>query len=152
MYLMVVSDKGHGRIMGLDLGDKRIGIAVSDPTRMIARSFGVLKRTSREEDFAALERIVSEQEVDLLVVGLPTLPSGEEGTRAAWSRDYGSALARQIGIELVFWDESFSTRDAAASLLERGSGKKKRRDDIDAIAAAFILQSYLDANRLKEPD
>lgn len=134
-----------GRVMALDLGEKRIGVALSDESRMIARSFSVLKRSSRLMDFERIGRIIDEQGVSLLIVGLPSLPSGGEGKMAAWVRDYAADLSKYVDVEIRLWDESFSTADAEASLRERGVRASRHRGQIDAIAAAFILQSFLDA-------
>jgi putative holliday junction resolvase len=134
-----------GRILALDLGEKRIGLALSDESRILARSFAVLKRGSRLADFEKISRIVDEQVVNLIVVGLPVLLSGQEGAKAAWVRDYAAELAQRLGIDLVFWDESFSTVAAERSLRARGKRGQKQRQWVDAVAAAMILQSYLDA-------
>jgi putative Holliday junction resolvase len=134
-----------GRVLALDLGEKRIGLALSDEGRVLARSLAVLKRGSRLADFERISRIVDEQAVNLLVVGLPVLLSGQEGTKAAWVRDYAADLANRLGLALVFWDESFSTIAAERSLRERGKRGAKQRQWVDAVAAAMILQSYLDA-------
>ena len=134
-----------GRVMALDLGEKRIGVAVSDPTRLIAQSHSVLKRKSRREDFERIQQIIQEQEVTLLVMGLPIPLSGVEGQRAAWVRDYTAALQMQVEVPIEFWDESLTTKQAEASLRLRGKRGKKARERVDAVAAAFILQSYLDA-------
>ena len=133
-----------GRVMALDLGEKRIGVALSDETRLLATSHSVFRRTSRLADFERIDRIIDQNGVTLLIVGLPTLPSGEEGSKAAWVRDYASEMANVIGIKIEFWDESFSTVDAVASLRELGKRGKKSRQWVDAVAAAIILQSYLD--------
>jgi len=130
--------------MALDLGDKRIGIALSDPSWMVASSHSVIKRSSRKSDFAKIKHIVREQNVIRIIVGLPTLPSGEEGTRAAWARDYAADLANSTAIEVDVWDESLTTVDAEESLRNRGISRERYRDRLDAVAAAFILQSYLD--------
>ena len=135
----------EGRVMALDLGEKRIGVALSDSSRMIARSFTVLKRRSRLMDFESIGRIIDEQGVSLLIVGLPSLPSGGEGRMAAWVRDYAADLSKHVGVEVRLWDESFSTVDAEESLKVRGVSAGRRREQIDAVAAAFILQSFLDA-------
>ena len=136
-----------GRVMALDLGSKRIGVAVSDPTRTIAQSHSVLKRKSREEDFARYQQILAEQQVTLLVVGLPTTADGEDSETAVWIRDYMAQFSQQSEVPIEFWDESFSTVQAEASLRQRGKRGKKARAKVDAVAAAFILQSYLDAHR-----
>ena len=137
------------RLMALDLGEKRIGVAVSDETALIARSHTVFKRTSRAADFEQIGRIIDQEEISLLIIGLPIPLSGEEGAKAAWVRDYGAELAQQLKIGIEFWDESLSTVAAENSLRDRGIHGKKRRSQVDAVAAAFILQSYLDTNNPK---
>lgn len=135
-----------GRVMALDLGEKRIGVAVSDPLRMIASAYGVVERTSRQADFARYRAIIAEQDIQLLVVGLPVPLSGVEGERAAWVRDYTAELANHVDIPIVFWDEALTTIQAEESLRQRGKRGKQIRQRVDAVAAAFILQSYLDAH------
>ncbi len=135
-----------GRVMALDLGEKRIGVAVSDPLRMIASAYGVVERTSRQADFARYRAIIAEQDIQLLVVGLPVPLSGVEGERAAWVRGYTAELANHVDIPIVFWDEALTTIQAEESLRQRGQRGKKARQRVDAVAAAFILQSYLDAH------
>lgn len=133
--------------MALDLGEKRIGVAVSDEIGLLARSHSAIKRTSRAADFEKIGRIIDQEKITLLVIGLPVLLSGQEGSKARWARDYGTDLSNRLGIKVEFWDESLSTVAAEDSLRERGIHRQKRRDKVDAVAAAFILQSYLDANR-----
>lgn len=136
-----------GKVMALDLGDKRIGIALSDTLRIIASGYEVWQRQSRREDFAHYAAIINQQEITLLVVGLPIPLSGVEGSRAAWVRDYTAELQQHIAIPVVFWDEALTSKQAEASLRERGKRGKKLRQRVDAVAAAFILQSFLDAER-----
>jgi len=136
-----------GRIMALDLGEKRIGIALSDPTRTIASAHSVLTRKSRLEDAARYNHLIAENSVTLLVVGLPITLGGHEGERAAWVRDYAADLAERLPVPIAFWDESLSTVEAQATLRALGRRGKKLRDRVDAVAAAVILQAYLDARR-----
>ncbi len=136
-----------GRIMALDLGEKRIGVAVSDETRLIAKSYGVLKRKSRREDFARYQNIIKEQKITLLVIGLPITLGGTDSEKTAWVRDYAADLKQHLAIPLVFHDESLTTIEAENSLRERGIRGKKAKERVDAVAAAFILQNYLDGNR-----
>lgn len=136
-----------GRILALDLGEKRIGVAVSDATRTIARSLTVLPRKSRREDHERIARIIAEQQANLLVVGLPIPLNGVEGEKAAWVRDYTAELQQHIPIPVVFWDEALTTVQAYDSLRQRGKRAKQAKERIDAVAAAFILQSYLDGER-----
>ena len=138
--------KLKGKVMALDLGSVRVGVAVSDETQLIAQSYGVIKRQSREEDFARYGRIIAEQKIALLVIGLPTKADGSDSDTAVWIRDYAADLQQHIDVPIEFWDESYSTVKAEESLRLRGKRGKKARQRVDALAAAFILQSYLDAH------
>lgn len=140
------TDEGQ-RILALDLGEKRIGVAISDETQLIARSYTVIARSSRAADFAQIAEIVSREGVGALVVGLPVELDGTESSLTQWVRDYGVALAEHVGLELTFWDESFTSKQASASMRARGVKARDQKEWIDAVAAAFILQDYLDARR-----
>ncbi|MCL4264571.1 MAG: Holliday junction resolvase RuvX [Anaerolineae bacterium] len=135
-----------GRVMALDVGSKRVGIAISDATRTIAGSYSVIQRQSRQADFARYRQIIAEQGVTLLIVGLPTRSDGSDSDMATWIRDYATAFSQTTTIPIEFWDESFTTRQAEESLALRGQRGKKAKERVDAVAAAFILQSYLDAH------
>jgi putative Holliday junction resolvase len=139
-------ERQAGRVMALDLGEKRIGVAISDPTRTIASGYTVLRRKSRREDFARYQQIIAEKDITLLVVGLPIPLGGGEGQKAAWVRDYTAELNQHIAVPIEFWDESLTTVQAEASLRARGKRGKKLKERIDAVAAAFILQDYLNAH------
>lgn len=132
--------------MALDLGEKRIGIALSDPTRTIASPHSILSRKSRAGDFAHYTHIIEEQQITLIVFGLPITLGGEEGQRAAWVRDYAADLGGRIDIPITFWDESLTTVAATAALHAQGRRGRKAKERVDAIAATLILQSYLDAH------
>lgn len=134
-----------GRAMALDLGERRIGIAISDELRIVASSYGVIKRKSRQEDFRQIRQITEEQQVTLLIVGLPITLGEQEGEKAAWVRDYTAELTDHLAIPIEFWDESLTTVEAKESLRQRGIRGKRAKNRIDAVAAAFILQKYLDA-------
>jgi len=137
------------RILGLDPGERRVGIAVSDPTGTLARPLRALERRSREEDFDAIADLVVEHDVGLVVVGRPLSLDGTEGPQARRVARYAEALAAHLPVRVVSWDERFSTV-AADEILCRSRSKKERRrartdGQVDAIAAAVILQSYLDS-------
>ena len=135
------------RILALDIGERRIGVAISDPSGTIARPLQTLVRGSREEDFAALAALVAEHEVSLVVVGRPLSLDGTEGPQARRVTGYARALAAHLPVPLVLWDERYTTLTAEEIL--RQTRKKKRRrhakGEVDAVAAAVILQSYLDS-------
>ena len=136
-----------GRVMALDLGEKRIGVAISDELRLVAQSYAVIKRKSRKEDYTRYQNIIAEQKITLLVIGLPITLGGEDSQKTTWVRDYAADLGKHIDIPIEFWDESLTTVEAEASLRARNIRGKKARERVDAVAAAFILQNYLDAHR-----
>jgi len=138
------------RTLGLDVGERRVGIAISDPTGILARPLQTLVRGSREDDFAAITAIVAEHDVGLVVVGQPLSQDGTEGLQARRIARYALALAARLSVPVVSWDERFTTV-AAEGILRQTRKKKDRRrarakGEVDAIAAAVILQSYLDSS------
>lgn len=130
------------RYLCLDLGERYIGVAVSDTLGMFARSLEVFERTSRVADFAHIAALVQEHTVAALVVGLPIQMNGIEGAQAAWVRDYSRALGEAVNLTVHLWDERLTTIEAAAIM--RAQGKKPTKAWIDAVAAAVILQGFLD--------
>lgn len=135
------------RLLALDLGEKRIGIALSDELHLIARSHSVIERTSRKADFEQIGAIAREHDVGRLVVGLPVHLDGTEGPFTAWVREYTAELAETLGLPYTFWDESFTSQQASESMRARGIRAREQRGRLDAVAAAFILQDFLDAMR-----
>jgi len=133
------------RILALDVGDKRIGVAISDPSQLLARSLKVIQRGSRQEDFAAVARLVEEYEVERVVVGYPRSLDGTVGEQADKVERYAAGLAEVLTVPVLLWDERFSTVSAERLMREAGSRGKKRREWVDAVAAAVILQDYLDS-------
>jgi putative Holliday junction resolvase len=139
-----------GRIMALDVGEVTLGVAISDPLGLTAQPTTTIRRRNLKADFAAITDLVSRHEVDLLVVGLPLKLSGEEGPAAESVRSFAGKLTVAAGIPVVAWDERLTTVQAERSLLEGDVSRKKRREVINQIAAAIILQSYLDSHRCAE--
>lgn len=137
------------RILALDVGDKRIGIAVSDPTGLLASAERVLTRVSRDRDLAAVAALVSEYEAEAIVVGLPLHLSGRSGEQAERVRRFVERLSPHISVPVIFWDERLSTKGAQQLLIEAGLRPAQRAARLDAAAAAVILQSYLDYRRLQ---
>ncbi len=133
-----------GRVMALDVGERRIGVAVSDPTGTLATPHTVIQRRSKTEDFAAVARLVAELEIERVVVGLPLTLNGEMGPQARRVTRYSRALAQSLDVPLELYDERYSTVTADELLAESG---RKRRVPIDAAAAAVILQDYLESRR-----
>jgi putative Holliday junction resolvase len=136
------------RVLGLDVGDRRVGIAVSDPTGTVARPLWTLVRGSREEDFAALGALVAEHGIGLVVVGHPLSLDGTVGAQARHIARYARALADHLSVPVVSWDERYTTVVAEEVLSRSGKRRKKHTQDkgrVDAVAAAVLLQSYLDS-------
>lgn len=131
------------RYLALDLGDRYMGVAISDTLGMIARPLEVFDRTSRKADFEHLAALIDQHGVDTIVAGLPVNMDGTEGDQAAWVRDYTGALADAVATPVVLWDERLTTEEAKEIM--RSQGKTPTKAWIDAVAAAVILQSYLDA-------
>lgn len=135
------------RLLGLDIGGRRIGVAVSDETGMIASPAAMIPRQS---DVAGqLRELVERYSAAMLIVGLPVGLSGREGPQAAEVRAYTDALAVEVGVPVEYWDERLSTSIAERSLIAQGTRRNKRKEQVDAVAAAVILQSYLDNQRWK---
>ena len=138
------------RTLALDVGDRRVGVAVSDPLGMWARPLTVILRRSREEDYRAIAGLVEEYEVERVVVGHPLHMSGEVGAQARRVERYAAGLAEYLSVPVVLWDERLSTAEAEQVLREKGELSRRSRSRIDAVAAAVILQSYLDAAEERE--
>ncbi|HCF50251.1 MAG TPA: Holliday junction resolvase RuvX [Syntrophomonas sp.] len=132
------------RIMGLDVGDKRIGVALSDPLGWTAQPHSVLLRNDPARDFAHLARLCAENQIEKIVVGLPLNMNGTIGPRAELVQGFAAQLSSFTGIEVEFWDERLSTKSAERTLLAADVSRRKRRQVIDKLAAVHILQGYLD--------
>ena len=133
------------RILALDVGERRIGVALSDPTQTLARSLLVLDRRDDKEALKRVAALVREQGVERVVVGYPLSLRGDVGPQAERVGRFARALARVLEVPVEMWDERYSTVDAERILREQGIDGRRRRRRIDATAAAVILQSYLDA-------
>jgi putative pre-16S rRNA nuclease len=134
-----------GRILALDLGKKRIGLALSDPLGITAQGLPTLERTNIREDLAALERLTSGHQVALIVMGHPLHMSGEEGRQAAYTREFAERLARKTGLPVRLWDERLTTVEAQRVLRSSGISTGKRAGAVDRLAAVILLESFLDA-------
>lgn len=135
------------RYLALDLGERHLGLALSDATGRLARPFRTLRRASRAEDFARLRALIVEQQVEAVVVGLPLNLDGSDSPQTAWVRDYSAALAAALPVPVELWDERLTSVEAAGRLREGGRRRALRPGELDAAAAAIILQSYLDARQ-----
>lgn len=131
------------RILGLDHGERRIGVAVSDATGTIASPHSVIDRRMTDVP-VALRSLVTEFAVERVVVGLPLLLSGEEGQAARSARAFADQVAQETGLPVLLQDERYTTVTAEDALIEGGVRRRRRRDVRDKVAAAVMLQSYLD--------
>jgi putative holliday junction resolvase len=136
---------GKGRILALDLGKKRIGLAVSDPLGITAQGLPTLERTNIREDLAALAHLISERQVTLLLMGNPIHMSGREGRQAAYVHEFAERLSKYTGVALKYWDERLTTVEAHRVLRSSGIGIEKRARAIDKLSAVILLESYLDS-------
>ena len=144
------------RILALDLGQVRTGVAVSDSLGWTAQPIGVIKTCPYQKAVARIRDLVRQYEVGTIVVGMPYNMTGSEGPQAAWVRQFAKRLARAVkGTEIAFWDERLTTFEAEELLIESGMRGPKRKQHRDKIAAALILQSYLEhlrSSAARRPD
>ena len=131
-------------ICGLDLGDKTIGFAVSDPRRQVATPLLVIRRVKFTEDAARLLALLSERNLAGIVLGLPLNMDGSEGPRVQSTRAFARNLIRLTDLPVTYWDERMSTVAAERALLEADTSRKRRSQVIDQVAAGYILQGALD--------
>jgi putative pre-16S rRNA nuclease len=135
-----------GRVLGLDLGDARIGVAISDDARRMAVPLGTV-RTGAPADLRAIADLIREHGVTLIVVGHPLLLSGEAGDRAHHAERFAAAIGEALDVPVLLQDERLSTVEAGRALRESGASGRDRRRTIDRSAATVILQSWLDTDR-----
>ena len=141
-------ERHNMRIMGLDFGSKTVGVAVSDPLFVTAQSLEIIRRKSENklrQTLARIEALIEEYEVDRIVLGLPRNMNASEGERAEKTREFAQMLFLRTGIEPILWDERLTTVAADKLMMEAGIRRENRREYVDAIAASYILQGYLDS-------
>ena len=134
-----------GRILGLDVGARRIGIAISDPLGLTAQGLPTLRRRNRRYDFGELRKLLNEHEVREIVVGNPLRMSGESGTQADRMAVFAAQLQQAFSLPVHLWDERLTTAEAHRLLDETGIRDSRRKEVIDKMAAVLILQSFLDS-------
>ena len=138
----------QGRILGIDFGTKRIGLSISDPLRIIATSYGTIGNTPGV--WKELAEIIRGEAIAFIVIGMPLNLKGEEGEKARQVRSFIDELGNRLQMEVVPWDERFTTSMAQQSLRDMGTTQKQRRTArgrIDAMAAAIMLQGFLDSTK-----
>lgn len=133
------------RLMALDIGERRIGVALSDPGQMLARALRVITRRSRQADACLIASLVREHEVEKIIVGHPLHLDGSAGEQARRIEAYARELQQDIGVPVLLRDESYSTERAREAMIEAGRKRKERKERLDAVAAAVILQDYMDS-------
>ena len=135
----------HSRILALDLGKKRIGLALSDPLRITAQGLPNLVRTNKRSDLEALAALVREHEVGLILMGNPINMRGNEGRQSGWVRDFAADINTRLGVEVQLWDERLTSVEAGRVLRSSGISIEKRAAAVDKLSAVILLQSYLDS-------
>ena len=133
------------RILSLDIGTKRTGVAISDELLCISQPLTAIHATNKRDWLQGVVELVEKEEVGQVLVGLPLNQDGEEGQDACRIREYIALLRERLQLPVIEWDERFSTVQAERSLLEADVSRKRRKQVIDKVAAAIILQSYLDS-------
>ena len=139
-----LASRREKRILALDVGTKRIGLAVSDPLGITAQGLEVLNRRSRQEDLAYLLKIAQDYQVQQIVVGLPRHMDGRLGAAAPEIMALAEALGKALGVEVIPWDERLTTAAAERVLIQADMSRRRRRRVVDQLAAVLILQTYLD--------
>ena len=142
----------EARLLGLDLGTKTIGMALSDVSRSVATPYYTIRRSKFTADARAIAAAIADNGVGALVIGLPLNLDGSEGPRAQSTRAFARNLAQMIDVPIVLWDERLSTQAIERHLIAAGASRKRRAEVIDRMAAAYILQGALDRLRQLSPE
>jgi len=134
-----------GRVLALDLGKRRIGLAISDALGITAQGLATLERRNKRVDLAVLANLIREHGVTQLLMGNPLHMSGKEGRQSVWVQEFASALEKHTGIPVRLWDERLTTVEASRVLRASGISIEKRAAAVDRLSAVILLQSYLDS-------
>jgi putative Holliday junction resolvase len=137
----------EARLLGLDVGTKTIGMALSDVTRSVATPYDTIRRTKFTADAKTIGEVVEKNQVGAVVIGFPLNLDGSEGPRAQSTRAFARNLAAHVTVPMVFWDERLSTAAVERHLIEADASRKRRAQVVDRMAAAYILQGALDRLR-----
>jgi putative Holliday junction resolvase len=139
--------RSSGRVLGLDLGDVRIGVAISDPDRRLAVPLGTVHVGRPPGELKAIASLVADNDVSFVVLGHPLSLTGERGTRATLAEEFADALRAILNVPVALHDERLSTAEAERSLRAAGASGRRRRELVDRSAATVILQSFLESSR-----
>jgi putative Holliday junction resolvase len=142
------SDRLTGRVLGLDVGSRRIGVAVSDPLGITAQGLETLQRRNKRSDLAALERVIRDYSVREIVVGLPLHMSGAEGTQSDKMQVFAEELRKRFRLPVHLWDERLTSAEANRLLRETELSIEKRAKAVDRMAAVLILQGWMESRRV----
>ena len=140
------------RIMGLDFGSKTVGVAISDALLLTAQGIEIIRRKEENklrQTLARIEELITEYEVEEIVLGLPKHMNNDEGERAALTMEFKEKLERRTGLPVALWDERLTTVEANRTLMEGKVRREDRKQYVDKLAAVFILQGYLDCEGMK---
>ena len=138
-----------GRVLALDLGKRRIGIAVSDELGITAQGLATLERTNIREDLQRLADIAIERNASLILMGQPVHMTGKEGRQSVYTREFADKLSARTGLPVTFWDERYTTVIAQRVLRDSGISIEKRARAVDRLAATILLESYLDSREFQ---
>jgi putative Holliday junction resolvase len=133
----------EGRVLALDVGKKRIGLAISDELGITAQGLETLERTRIRDDLEKLREIASGRDVRVLLIGRPLHMSGSESRQEVYTREFAERLGSHTGLPVVYWDERLTSREAERALREGGATLERRKKAVDRMAAVLLLQSYL---------
>jgi putative Holliday junction resolvase len=133
------------RILALDVGKVRIGVAVSDELGITAQGLNTIQRRNNREDYAVISRLAAEKNVGLILIGNPINMSGTEGRQAQWVRQFSEGLAARSGLPVKLWDERLTSVEAGRVLRQSGASIEKRARAVDKLSAVILLQSYMDS-------
>jgi putative holliday junction resolvase len=138
---------GEGRLLSLDFGSHRIGVAISDPLGIFAQHLTTIRRQGDEKDIRAIAAATGNYDVEAVIVGLPLLPDGRDGAQAKKARAFAEKLRERLGLPVDMWDERLTTAQAERHLIASGVRRENRREIRDSLSAVMILQSVLDYRR-----
>ncbi len=147
-----MGDKRSMRILGLDVGKKSIGVAISDELRITAQGLKTILRNPKGDEFEQLLTLISQYQVEEIVVGLPLNMNGSLGKQAEFVLSWIEELKRRVNLPVVTWDERLSTVEAGRTLLEADLSRRRRKRVVDKVASVLILQGYLQHLRSREDE
>jgi len=133
------------RILGVDYGDKNIGLALSDKMLITAQAFQSYKSKNKNEDIQFFKNLISKYNIKKIVIGLPLRMDGSEGSRVKKTKNFAAWLRKSLNIPVVYWDERLTTKQASQIMRDKGLSNKKKKELVDQISAVIILSSYLDS-------